>query len=130
MLSFCVSLSLLESPEPVPCSSSQLISDLEKTWHLLVLEETAFHFYAEAKNRSRSNLLLLHPLTVEEKIREDDNTYLVRRWISLFFLSCCIRVIFSPWNYSLFFVVVLGVFCLLFVHLFVWGCMCVPSDCW
>lgn len=34
----------------------------------MVLEEMAFHFYAEAKNRSASNLHVLHPPTVQWKM--------------------------------------------------------------
>lgn len=56
------------TPEPVTCSPGWLISDLEIRWRLLVLEEIAFHFYAEAKTRSPRNLHILHPPTVQWKL--------------------------------------------------------------
>lgn len=38
----------------------------------------------------------LAPSSSTYSAKEDDNAYLVRRWISLLFLSCYIRLIFSP----------------------------------
>lgn len=75
----------------------------------------AFHFYAEAKNRSASNLHILQPPTVQWKMI----LLILSGGGFHFFPQCFIMLMFSPWHYSLFFWwLLVGVFLLLPVCLF------------